>query len=320
MHRVRLMCSECLFVWSTTNLAVAAPCRFRVPVASGLDLRTVLFSHGWIDLEPFDWDEATGVFSTPVDLDGVAVDVTCRQTTSGLAVVVDSRRALSRARRASARDLLPYMLRLDECLDDFWAKCAQAPRLAWVSRRGAGRIFRAPSVFEDLIKLLFTTNCSWAATRLMTSRLVEALGVRAPSGRQAFPTAAACAAQDEAFYRDVVRAGYRAKSCVSLAGRFASGELYDDWFTDRALSLDQVRDRLLSIAGFGPYAAGQAMRLLGHYKDLALDSWCRAKLSEMAGNKPGPSDQAVAKRYARFDPFDGLALWMDLTADWFDEV
>ncbi len=278
-----------------------------------------MFSHGWIDLDPFRWDEASAAFSTPVDVDGQVVDVVLRQSGSGLSAVVGSTRELSKARRARLRELLPYMLRLDEDLAGFWAKCSQTPRLAWVARRGAGRIFRSTSVFEDLMKLLFTTNCSWAATRLMTTRLVEALGEAAPSGRQAFPNPAVCANQDEAFYRDVVRAGYRARSCVALASRFVDGELSAAWFTDRSLGLDQVRERLLDLDGFGPYAAGQAMRLLGHYKDLALDSWCRARLAEMAGKKKPPADTTVAKRYAAFDPYDGLALWMDLTAGWFGE-
>lgn len=298
---------------------MGARCRFRFSTAAGFDLETILFSHGWIDLAPFAWDETNEVFSMPVDLSGVAVDVTLRQTATGLSMVADSRRELSKSRRTHLRGLMPYMLRLDEDLTEFWRLCAKTPRLAWVPRRGAGRIFRGATLFEDLMKLLFTTNCSWAATRLMASRLVDALGVEAPSGRRAFPTPAACAAQDETFYRDVVRVGYRAKSCIALAEGFAAGDLCDAWFTDRSVSLDDVRERLLSISGFGPYAAGQAMRLLGHYKDLALDSWCRARLAEMAGKAKAPADATVARRYARFDPFDGLALWMDLTASWFGE-
>ena len=254
-----------------------------------------------------------------VDLGGVAVDVCIRQTSKGLSATVGSARALSQARRARLRELIPYMLRLDEDLADFWRVCAGVPRLAWVPRRGAGRIFRGATVFEDLMKLLFTTNCSWSATRLMVSRLTQALGTTAPSGRKAFPTAAVCAAQGEAFYRDVVRAGYRARSSAALAEGFASGALFDAWFVGEDLTIEVVRERLLAISGFGPYAAGQAMRLLGHYKDLALDSWCRARLAEMAATGTPPSDRVVARRYARFDPFDGLALWMDLTAGWFGE-
>jgi N-glycosylase/DNA lyase len=75
----------------------------------------------------------------------------------------------------------------------------------------------------------------------------------------------------------------------------------------------------VSLRGFGPYAAGQAMRLLGHYEHLALDSWCRARLAAMAGKKKPPADRVVEKRYARFAPFQGLALWLDLTADWHGE-
>ena len=296
-----------------------ASCRFRFPVEPGFDLRTALHSHGWIDLEPYSWDEAGAVFSSAADLGGVAVDISVRQTATGLSAVVGSARKLSEARRARVRELIPYTLRLNEDLSEFWRLCAEEPRLAWVPRRGAGRIFRAATVFEDLMKLLFTTNCSWAATRLMVSRLVEALGSAAPSGRKAFPTAAVCAAQGEVFYREVVRAGYRARSSVELAEGFASGALCDAWFLDEDLSIDVVRQRLLEVSGFGPYAAGQAMRLLGHYKDLALDSWCRARLAEMECRAAPPSDAVVARRYARFDPFDGLALWMDLTADWFGE-
>ena len=55
---------------------------------------------------------------------------------------------------------------------------------------------RAPSVFEDVVKTICTTNCAWSATERMVSALVEHLGEPAsgaaptgPYGR-AFPTPA----------------------------------------------------------------------------------------------------------------------------------
>lgn len=290
--------------------------RFRYRVETGFDLRLVLFSHGWIDLAPFQWSESDQEMTTVLRLGTKAVDLTLRASGDALLATVASRRELSAADIAMVRAAVPHMLRLDEDLEEFWKMCRREPRLKWVATHGAGRILRCTTVFEDLMKLLFTTNCSWAATRLMTSRTIEALGPKAPSGRRAFPSADKCAAQDESFYREVVRAGYRAVSCVGLADRFASGAVDDAWFTDATLPLDVVRDRLLALPGFGPYAAGQAMRTLGHYKDLALDSWCRARLAAMSGKKKPPSDRVVAGRYASFDPYDGLALWMDLTAAW----
>ncbi|MCB9888946.1 MAG: Fe-S cluster assembly protein HesB [Planctomycetes bacterium] len=289
--------------------------RFRIGVEPGFDLRLVAFSHGWVDLQPFGWSEPERALSVTVEVDRHGVDVVVRQGANGLSVVATSRRLLSAAQGARVRKLVTHMLRLDDDLEPFWRVCADCSRLAWAARRRAGRILRGASVFEDLMKLLFTTNCSWAATKLMTARLVDALGSASPAGR-AFPSPQACAAQDEAFYREVVRAGYRAKSCVALARGFATGVLRDASFTAPDLTTEEVRRRLLALEGFGPYAAGQAMRTLGHYRDLALDSWCRARLTELLGSRRAPADRTVERRYAKYRPFEGLAMWLELTADW----
>lgn len=59
---------------------------------------------------------------------------------------------------------------------------------------GAGRIVRSPTVFEDVVKTLCTTNCSWGATQRMVGALLEHLGRRAPgscpagAAGRAFPT------------------------------------------------------------------------------------------------------------------------------------
>jgi N-glycosylase/DNA lyase len=153
----------------------------------------------------------------------------------------------------------------------------------------------------------------------MARRLVDALGTAAPSGARAFPDAAACAAQREPFWRDVVRAGDRARACRELATGFASGRLAEERYAERGLPTEEVRRRLLALNGFGPYAAGQALRLLGRHDDLALDSWCRATLARQLGRRRAPSDAAIARRYRDFGAFAGLALWCDLTAGWHGE-
>ncbi|HLT38607.1 MAG TPA: Fe-S cluster assembly protein HesB, partial [Enhygromyxa sp.] len=197
----------------------------------------------------------------------------------------------------------------------FWARCAAKPRLRWVGERGAGRLMRSPTLFEDLLKLLMTTNCAWSNTKSMVARTTEALGRRGPTGSSAFPSAATCAAVSEQFWRDEVRAGYRAPHCRALAEGFASGSLTTERFCDPELSTDELRARLLALPGFGPYAAGQALRLLGRYDDLALDSWVRKRAAELHNLQAG-DDKAIARRYAEFEDFAGLALWMDVTAEW----
>jgi 3-methyladenine DNA glycosylase/8-oxoguanine DNA glycosylase len=274
--------------------------------------------HGWYALAPNRFDEGAATFHTVLLVGGDALDATVTQAAKGrLGLELTAHRRITAATATRAASQIRHMLRLDDDLAAFHAQCGKHERLAWARRRGAGRLLRSPTVFEDLMKLLFTTNTTWAGTESMVRRLVEARGEGSPSGARAFPSpAAACA--DEAFYQDTVRAGYRAHAAVALAQAFARGELDDAAFL-REPSSDALWRRLLALRGFGPYAAGQAMRLCGHYDPLALDSWCRARLAAMDQKKRPPSDRTIARRYAAFSPYAGLALWLDLTAEWHGE-
>lgn len=298
-----------------------AAVRFTLAPPRPFQLRVALFGHGWIDLAPHAWDERARRFTTVLAVGGAAADVELVQRGRDLIGSIDATRAGERTRlRDAVRAALRRMLRLDHDYSEFWRLCACETRLRWVARRGAGRMLAGATLFEDLLKLLLTTNCSWAATRLMVSRLVDALGPRSPAGRAAFPDAARCAAQREPFWRDVVRAGYRARACRELSERFAADARFAERFEERSLATGEVRDRLASLYGFGPYATGQALRLLGRHDDLALDSWCRAKLAQQAGRERPPSDRTVERAYAPYAEHRGLVLWMDLTREWHGEA
>lgn len=289
-----------------------------LPVARPFELRLCLFGHGWVALAPHRFDETSQTFATVLLLGGHAVDATLRQARAGeLELQLTSERRLTVALRTAAERQIVHMLRLDCDLGAFHAMCREEPQLRWAARRDAGRLLRSATVFEDLMKLLFTTNTTWSGTEAMTRNLVAAVGTRAPSGARAFPSPRQCL-RDAAFYRDVVRTGYRAEAAVALASAFTAGHLTDEQFL-RSQPAAELWDRLVSLRGFGPYAAGQAMRLLGHYEHLALDSWCRAQLAAKAGRKKPPADRTIERRYAKFAPFQGLALWLDLTAAWHGE-
>lgn len=295
--------------------------RLRLPTPSPFELDVALRGHGWVGLAPHEHMRATGRLHTCVDLSALAgkgrpfvVDLALREPKPGtLALRVDARRKLERSELTSVRAAVRRMLALDLDLNAFWQRCAADPGLAWVARRGAGRMMASPTLFEDLLKLLFTTNCAWSNTVSMVSRTVEALGARGPSGRRAFPSAKRCAKQDEPFWREQARTGYRAPHCVALAEGFASGHLNEAMFNDPELPTAVIRKRLLALPGFGPYAAGQALRLLGRFEDLALDSWVRARVRQLHGLR---TDKAIAAHYARFDTFAGLAMWLELTREW----
>jgi N-glycosylase/DNA lyase len=225
----------------------------------------------------------------------------------------------ARSALAAAR----HLLRLDEDLSGFYAAAASDPELAWVTQ-GAGRMLRSPTVFEDVVKTICTTNCAWSATERMVSALVEHLGERAPGAPatgvegRAFPTPAAMAEAGDDFYTRVVRAGYRGRYLRDLARAVAEGELDLEALASASreeLPDDEVHARLLTLPGVGPYAAAHVMLMLGRYSRLILDSWTRPTYARLAG-KRRVADRTIERRYRRYGPYAGLAFWLFLTRDW----
>lgn len=234
------------------------------------------------------------------------------------------------ADQADARAQLETCLSLDEDLEGFRARAAaleqeraagrrDLPDLSWALARGAGRLLRSPTVFEDAVKTLCTTNCSWALTRLMVQRLCDTLGGEGPDGARAFPSPAAMAERPERFYREVIRAGYRAPFLAALARAVAGGALDLEALRRSPAPTEELLRRVRAMRGFGPYAAEHLLRLLGRHDHLALDSWTRAKLARLRARRRVPSDRTLRRWYAPYGRWAGLALWLEVTADWHGE-
>ena len=109
-----------------------------------------------------------------------------------------------------------HMLRLDEDMSAFYAVAAADPELEWVVD-GAGRMLRSPTVFEDLVKTICTTNCTWSATVRMVTALVTELG------QGTFPTPAVMAAAGDDFYVAWPRRATAARTCGRSRARSPRG-------------------------------------------------------------------------------------------------
>jgi len=294
----------------------------RVPAPFDLDL--VVRSHGWYDLPPWRWDPDRRALGRPLLLSsGRAVWAEVRPSSrAGLAVRVTAEGRPAGADVAEATAQMRTCLSLDEDLAPFLRRVEElgdrpeAPALRRALARGAGRLLRSPTVFEDAVKTLCTTNCSWALTRSMVGRLVEELGRPVPGGGRTFPRAEDMAARRERFYRDRVRAGYRAPYLVALARAVATGEADLESWRSPAIELDDLALRIRGIAGFGPYATEHLLRLLGRHGGLALDSWSRKKLARLRGRRGQPSDRTLRRWFEPWREWAGLAMWLEVTADW----
>jgi 3-methyladenine DNA glycosylase/8-oxoguanine DNA glycosylase len=286
-----------------------------ITTPADFNFRRTVLSHGWCALPPFEFEKDTWTLVRVLDrghLRPVTLKISSQK--GGLKVRA-SRRVGKKAADNVVRDVR-HMFRLDDDLVGFYQSMALEPEFAWIATEGAGRLLRSPMVFEDLVKMICTTNCSWALTEKMIGALVSELGDESDDGRKSFPTAAAMARKPEKFFRDKIRAGYRAPYLKELAQRVASGALdVESWLKSEA-PWDELIKEMKSVKGVGNYAAENLLKLIGRYDGLALDSWTRAQFARARNNGRAASDQKIARFYARFDSWRGLALWCDMTRHW----
>jgi len=283
----------------------------------GFNFKRTVISHGWSELLPFEFDQAGWELKRVLDLEhSDPVTVTIKASKQKLEI--DSSRKLSkRAIDKVARDVR-HMLRLDEDMRGFYREMGAAPEFEWIVQQGAGRLLRSPTVFEDLVKMICTTNCAWALTDKMVTGLVENLGRKSNDGRRTFPTPEAMALMPLKFYVNEVRAGYRSAYLKELAERVAAGSLrVEEWLASPLPTVELLK-QVKSVKGAGNYAAENLLKLLGRYDGLALDSWTRAKFFKVRNNGRSATDKKIARYYSRFKQWRGLALWCDMTRDWLD--
>lgn len=288
----------------------------------GVDLARTFRSHGVASLPPMRMDDEALVFEVTLSADGIGPrTVRVRRGRPGFGLAS----AAGGLPEPVGEDLLAavkHVLRMDEDLSPFYAMAAGDPDLSWATD-GAGRMVRSPTVFEEVVKTICTTNCAWSATERMVGALVEHLGERAPDAPpegpygRAFPTPDAMAAAGEDFYREVVRAGYRGRYLHALSRSVADGslDLEEELGSAEGLPDDELERRLLALPGVGPYAAAHVMMMLGRYSRLILDSWTRPKYAKLSG-APSATDAEIVARFEPYGEYAGLAFWLYLTRDW----
>jgi N-glycosylase/DNA lyase len=283
-----------------------------------VDFARTIASHGVAELPPNRVDLEARTFETTLSVPNGARSI--HVTAPDGKLRIDASAGTVGARTSDALTAtVRHMFRLDEDLSGFYSFAREDGELAWCAR-GAGRMLRAPTVFEDVVKTICTTNTAWSGTRKMTAALVDNLGSEAPGGRRTFPTPAAMAAADEQFYKDVIRAGYRGPYLKKLATDVAEGTLDLEELNNPELPDDEVVARLLELPGVGPYAAAHVMLTsLGRYSRLVLDSWTRPTYGKLSGARGALKDATIERRFKRYGEWAGLAFWLYLTRSWVEE-
>lgn len=269
-----------------------------------------IYSHGCADLPPARIQESPLAYNRAFRLGARVVGVSMREADGTLIAESGDRFGKRDAEAVCAQ--IRRMFRVSDDLSRFYARIAGDVQLQWAAG-GAGRLLSSPTVFEDVIKTICTTNCAWSGTIRMTRALVDL-------GGGAFPEPAAIAAAPDAWFRDVARMGYRGPYVKTIARDVAASRLD----LERLLPVygrddDDVEAALLELPGIGPYAAAHVMQLLGRHRRLILDSWTRPTYLRLAKKKRA-ADATIRRAFARYGDHAGLAFWLYLTRGWLDDA
>jgi 3-methyladenine DNA glycosylase/8-oxoguanine DNA glycosylase len=280
--------------------------------------RTV-YSHGWCSLPPFLVNKQENSLSRLLELkNGTLVLSILKEQKGKISVALSSQAALSADQRAEVRILLSQCLRVNEDLSEFYKEAVRHPGSRWIPKAGAGRLLRSPTVFEDVIKMICTTNCSWSLTEIMVGNFTALLGKNFGDGNFAFPSPSSIAGTTESFLRKNVRTGYRSPYLLEFATAVADGTLDVEGWRSSSLTTDRLFEQVKTVKGMGDYAAGNILKLLGRYDYLGLDSWVRGKFYELHSRGRKVKDSTIETHYASLGKWKGLFFWLEMTRYWYD--
>ncbi len=301
---------------------------FTLTARQPFNYHSVINSHGWIQLAPFQFDEPTSTLAYTLRAsNGRVMHLKIREAEAGVSVETKGR--LSKLESNELQEAVSWMFAMDADYSSFYKAARKEPNLKKAIQLARGRVLRSPTLFEDVVKTIFTTNTLWGATKNMTQKLIASFGdpltfalngglsrqrnstvskseVEGPVLR-AFPTPERIAASSPEVLKELVRVGYRAPALHQLAVRVASGELDLESLKRSTMPTLELRKELLKINGIGPYAAANLLLILGRSDFIPVDTWALKLVShEWYEGKPITAKE-VEKAFEKWGEYKGLA-------------
>jgi 3-methyladenine DNA glycosylase/8-oxoguanine DNA glycosylase len=206
------------------------------------------------------------------------------------------------------------MLALEQDLEEFYTLARLEPKLVKMVERKAGRVLRSPTLFEDVIRTILTTNTLWKHTLRMCRELTTRYGEPLPNdpAQHTFPTPERLSQVNEAELIELCRMGYRAPYVAELSQRVAARQLDMEAYKTSTLPTPELRKLLMGIKGVGGYAAANLLMLLGRYDYVPVDSWAlKVVANEFYGGEKVTPKQVQAT-------FEKWGMWQGLVYFFWD--
>lgn len=296
--------------------------RFTITPPKDFVLARDVCSYGYFLLAPNRWNPDDQSLTTTIDTGTRAVtlhitqpaaDTRSRALTKlrGRTLLVSADATVPARERRQLEASLARMLNLQDDARAIAAFHRVSPKF---KKLGRGRLFRSPTLFEDVIKTVTSCNVQWPSTIIMNARLCEVAGASSASGEKAFPTPQRLMRCSPAMLREQCRVGYRDARIVELSRMFSTGEINEASIMDPLTPDDLLRKTLLQWPGVGPYAAANILQLVGRYGHLPLDTEAVRHGRDVLGFKGTPAQimKRVQKHFAPIGEHVFRAYWFEM--------
>jgi N-glycosylase/DNA lyase len=295
-----------------------------ITIATGdnFSFKNTVYSHGWSNLKPFEVVENPLTLYYSVCLPQNRIYRLHITATNDGQLQIKADENINTADGKEIEKLIKCIFRLDEDYTEFYQLADKNNAFKWVKQLAAGRLLRCGSLWEDMVKMLCTTNCTWRLTQIMTENLVKKLGHQKNGcGNnkiiQTFPGPESVVQCSESFLRNEIKMGYRSPYLLEFASAITTGKLDLLQFEDQTVSTEDLYKNLRAIKGFGDYAVSNLLKLLGRYDYMGADSWSRKKFAEKHFKGKPCDDNKINSFYKKFGKWCGLFFWMDVSEDWY---
>src|SRR5262249_15893106 len=145
------------------SFAGSIPAVASIPTPPGFNFTSTVESHGWYLLAPFRWSRSEKTLRRVEILGGKPREIAIAFADGAIRVTAEDTPELR------AKITRMFQLHLD--MADFIAVARGSSDHAWVEAAGFGRLLCGSTPFEDVVKIITTTNTTWR----QTMRMVELL-------------------------------------------------------------------------------------------------------------------------------------------------
>lgn len=284
----------------------------KIPLKEPFHFEGAVKDHGWWMLSPNQWNDEKEIYSRTLKLKaGKNVLVSISYHDEFLNVQVKNEIDLANDERKEIKKLVAWIFRLNEDFDSFYTMSEEHGELLHLADERKGRLLRSPTLFEDVTKVILTTNTSWQQTINMSQNLVNGLGETVTTidkqEFKTFPTPEKILKAGEDYLKEHVRVGYRSAYLIDVAEKTLDNTFDLESFKNQDKDLGEMK----TIKGIGPYAFSTLSMLLGQYETLPIDSVYRERVINKYFNGVKPSQKELKSVYDKWGNYKHLAYWFD---------